>query len=104
MCSILSDVRDEQYSPFKEPPREQPRLKAVTVFVMARYRDGSAPLPEVSGPTGIGPDGLPSVNPSIVGLPGDDARVLAFAHPYERWAYRFMPTPPVAGLGRSEPW
>jgi aspartyl-tRNA(Asn)/glutamyl-tRNA(Gln) amidotransferase subunit A len=64
----------------------------------------TAPLPEVSGPTGIGPDGLPSVNPSIVGLPGDDARVLAFAHVYERWACRFTPTPPVAGLGRNEPW
>ena len=97
-------MRDEHYSPFKGPPPEPSRLEAVTVFVMARQRGDPAPLPEVSGPTGIGPDGLPSVNPSIVGLPGDDARVLAFAHPYERWAYRFMPTPPVAGLGRSEPW
>ena len=62
-------MRDEHYSPFKGPPPEPSRLKAVTVFVMARQRDDSAPLPEVSGLTGIGRDGLPSVNPSIAGLP-----------------------------------
>jgi hypothetical protein len=32
-------VRDEHYSPFKGPPPSDPkRLKAVTVFVMARLR------------------------------------------------------------------
>jgi len=41
-------------------------------------------LPEVSVPAGIGADGMPALNVSIVGLPGDDARVLAFAHAYER--------------------
>ena len=46
-------------------------------------------LPEVSVPAGIGADGMPALNLSIVGLPGDDARVLAFAHAYERHSRRF---------------
>jgi Asp-tRNA(Asn)/Glu-tRNA(Gln) amidotransferase A subunit family amidase len=46
-------------------------------------------LPEVSVPAGFGADGMPALNLSIVGLPGDDARVLAFAHAYERHAHRF---------------
>ena len=29
-------MRDEHYSPFKRSPPEQPRLEAMTVFVMAR--------------------------------------------------------------------
>ena len=41
-------------------------------------------LPEVSVPAGHGADGMPALNLSIVGLPGDDARVLALAHAYER--------------------
>jgi Asp-tRNA(Asn)/Glu-tRNA(Gln) amidotransferase A subunit family amidase len=41
-------------------------------------------LPEVSVPAGTGRDGMPALNISIVGLPGDDARVLALAHAYER--------------------
>jgi Asp-tRNA(Asn)/Glu-tRNA(Gln) amidotransferase A subunit family amidase len=47
-------------------------------------------LPEVSVPAGLGADGMPALNVSIVGLPGDDARVLAFAHAYERQSRRFM--------------
>lgn len=50
-------------------------------------------LPEVSVPAGIGADGMPALNLSIVGLPGDDARVLAMAHAYERQSRRFVAPP-----------
>src|SRR5262245_16141804 len=46
-------------------------------------------LPEVSVPAGFGADGMPSLNLSVVGLPGTDAQVLAFAHAYERQSRRF---------------
>jgi Asp-tRNA(Asn)/Glu-tRNA(Gln) amidotransferase A subunit family amidase len=52
-------------------------------------------LPEVSVPAGIGADGMPALNVSIVGLPGDDARVLALAHAYERHSRRFVAPPRV---------
>jgi Asp-tRNA(Asn)/Glu-tRNA(Gln) amidotransferase A subunit family amidase len=52
-------------------------------------------LPEVSIPAGLGADGMPALNVSIVGLPGEDARVLAFAHAYERQSRRFVPPPRV---------
>jgi Asp-tRNA(Asn)/Glu-tRNA(Gln) amidotransferase A subunit family amidase len=47
-------------------------------------------LPEVSVPAGMGADGMPALNLSIVGLPGHDARVLALAHAYERHSRRFV--------------
>jgi len=53
-------------------------------------------LPEVSVPAGLGTDGMPALNLSIVGLPGADARVLALAHAYERQSRRFV-APPRAG-------
>jgi Asp-tRNA(Asn)/Glu-tRNA(Gln) amidotransferase A subunit family amidase len=53
-------------------------------------------LPEVSVPAGYGADGMPALNLSVVGLPGDDAKVLALAHGYERQSRRFTP-PPRAG-------
>ena len=56
-------------------------------------------LPEVSVPAGLGADGMPALNLSIVGLPGTDARILAFAHAYERQSRRFMPPPPPARAG-----
>jgi len=46
-------------------------------------------LPEVSVPAGYGADGLPAGNLSFVGLPGDDAKVLALAHAYEQVSKRF---------------
>ena len=46
-------------------------------------------LPEVSVPAGFGADGMPALNLSVVGLPGTDAQVLAFAHAYERQSQRF---------------
>jgi Asp-tRNA(Asn)/Glu-tRNA(Gln) amidotransferase A subunit family amidase len=52
-------------------------------------------LPEVSVPAGIGADGMPALSVSIVGLPGDDARVLALAHAYERHSRRFVAPPRV---------
>ena len=53
-------------------------------------------LPEVSVPAGIGADGMPALNLSVVGLPGDDAHVLALAHGYERASRRFVA--PRSGL------
>ena len=58
-------------------------------------------LPEVSVPAGYGADGMPALNVSIVGLPGMDARVLAYAHAYERQSRRFRPPPrPATAPGR----
>jgi Asp-tRNA(Asn)/Glu-tRNA(Gln) amidotransferase A subunit family amidase len=56
-------------------------------------------LPEVSVPAGLGADGMPALNLSIVGLPGADARVLALAHAYERQSRRFA-APPSRGRSR----
>jgi Asp-tRNA(Asn)/Glu-tRNA(Gln) amidotransferase A subunit family amidase len=50
-------------------------------------------LPEVSVPAGLGADGLPALSLSVIGLPGEDARVLALAHGYERQSRRFVPPP-----------
>jgi Asp-tRNA(Asn)/Glu-tRNA(Gln) amidotransferase A subunit family amidase len=50
-------------------------------------------LPEVSVPAGLGADRMPALNVSIVGLPGEDARVLAMAHAYERQSQRFVAPP-----------
>ena len=47
-------------------------------------------LPEVSVPAGMGADGLPALNLSVVGLPGEDAKVLAIAHGYELASRRFV--------------
>jgi Asp-tRNA(Asn)/Glu-tRNA(Gln) amidotransferase A subunit family amidase len=52
-------------------------------------------LPEVSVPAGLGADGMPALNLSVVGLPGDDALVLALAHAYERQSRRFVAPPRV---------
>ncbi len=54
-------------------------------------------LPEVSVPAGLGADGMPALNLSVVGLPGDDALVLALAHAYERQSRRFVPAPRPGG-------
>ena len=50
-------------------------------------------LPEVSVPAGYGADGMPALSVSIVGLPGDDARVLALGHAFERQSRRFVAPP-----------
>jgi Asp-tRNA(Asn)/Glu-tRNA(Gln) amidotransferase A subunit family amidase len=36
---------------------------------------------------------MPAMSLSIVGLPGDDARVLALAHAYERQSRKFVAPP-----------
>lgn len=54
-------------------------------------------LPEVSVPAGLGEDGMPALNLSIVGLPGEDAQVLALSHAYERQSKRFVAPPAVRG-------
>jgi len=51
-------------------------------------------LPEVSVPSGYGADGMPALNLSVVGFPGDDVQVLALAHAYERQSMMFR-FPPV---------
>jgi Asp-tRNA(Asn)/Glu-tRNA(Gln) amidotransferase A subunit family amidase len=48
-------------------------------------------LPEVSVPAGLGADGLPALNLSVTGLPGEDAHALVLAHAYERQSRRFVP-------------
>ncbi len=50
-------------------------------------------LPEVSVPAGLGADRMPALNLSVVGLPGEDPRVLAMAHGYERQSRRFVQPP-----------
>jgi aspartyl-tRNA(Asn)/glutamyl-tRNA(Gln) amidotransferase subunit A len=50
-------------------------------------------LPEVSVPGGLGADRMPALSVSIVGLPGDDIRVLSLAHAYERQSRRFVAPP-----------
>jgi Asp-tRNA(Asn)/Glu-tRNA(Gln) amidotransferase A subunit family amidase len=47
-------------------------------------------IPEVSIPAGMGADKMPALNLSIVGMPGTDALVLAYAHAYERQSRRFV--------------
>ena len=47
-------------------------------------------LPEVSVPAGYDDEGMPALNLSIVGLPGEDAQVLSLAHAYERESRRFV--------------
>ncbi len=54
-------------------------------------------LPEVSIPAGLGSDGMPALNLSVVGLPGTDATVLALAHAYERQSRRFV-APPLPAM------
>jgi Asp-tRNA(Asn)/Glu-tRNA(Gln) amidotransferase A subunit family amidase len=54
-------------------------------------------LPEVSVPAGLGADGMPALNVSIVGLPGEDASVLSLAHAYERHSRRFVQPPRPGG-------
>jgi aspartyl-tRNA(Asn)/glutamyl-tRNA(Gln) amidotransferase subunit A len=46
-------------------------------------------FPEVSVPSGYGADGMPALNLSVVGFPGDDARILSFAHAYEQQSRMF---------------
>jgi Asp-tRNA(Asn)/Glu-tRNA(Gln) amidotransferase A subunit family amidase len=58
-------------------------------------------LPEVSVPAGIGADGMPALSVSIVGLPGDDARLLSLAHAYERQSRRFV-APPAPSPSRGQ--
>ena len=50
-------------------------------------------LPEVSVPAGLGADGMPALNLSVVGLPGTDVTVLAYANAYERQSKRFVRPP-----------
>jgi Asp-tRNA(Asn)/Glu-tRNA(Gln) amidotransferase A subunit family amidase len=77
--------------PFNAPRAVDPWPKVGTTLGYGNWLG----LPEVSVPAGIGADGMPALNVSIVGLPGTDAQVLAFAHAYERHSRRFVAPPRV---------
>lgn len=76
-------------TPFNAPPAAEDWPEIRTALAYGNWLG----LPEVSVPAGIGTDGMPALNVSIVGLPGDDVRVLSFAHAYERHSRRFVPPP-----------
>jgi aspartyl-tRNA(Asn)/glutamyl-tRNA(Gln) amidotransferase subunit A len=71
--------------PFKAPDATSPWPDVRTPLGYGNWLG----LPEVSVPAGYGADGMPAGNLSFVGLPGDDAKVLAFAHSYEQASRRF---------------
>lgn len=71
--------------PFKAPDAASPWPDVRTPLGYGNWLG----LPEVSVPAGYGADGLPAGNLSFVGLPGDDAKVLALAHAYEQQSRRF---------------
>jgi Asp-tRNA(Asn)/Glu-tRNA(Gln) amidotransferase A subunit family amidase len=79
--------------PFDAPPVVDPWPSIRTTLSYGNWLG----LPEVSVPAGYGADGMPALNLSVVGLPGDDARVLALAHAYERQSRRFVAPPRPAG-------
>ncbi len=71
--------------PFKAPDASSPWPDVRTPLGYGNWLG----LPEVSVPAGYGADGMPAGNLSFVGLPGDDAKVLALAHAYEQASTRF---------------
>jgi Asp-tRNA(Asn)/Glu-tRNA(Gln) amidotransferase A subunit family amidase len=71
--------------PFKAPDAASPWPDVRTPLGYGNWLG----LPEVSVPAGYGADGMPAGNLSFVGLPGDDAKVLALAHSYEQVSRRF---------------
>lgn len=75
--------------PFKAPDATSPWPDVRTPLGYGNWLG----LPEVSVPAGYGNDGMPAGNLSFVGLPGDDAKVLAFAHAYEQISRRFQAPP-----------
>jgi aspartyl-tRNA(Asn)/glutamyl-tRNA(Gln) amidotransferase subunit A len=72
--------------PFNAPRAVDPWPKIRTALGYGNWLG----IPEVSIPAGMGADKLPALNLSIVGMPGTDARVLAYAHAYERQSRRFV--------------
>lgn len=79
------DVMIYPTMPFKAPDATSPWPDVRTPLGYGNWLG----LPEVSVPAGYGSDGLPAGNLSFVGLPGTDARVLAYAHAYEQASRRF---------------
>jgi Asp-tRNA(Asn)/Glu-tRNA(Gln) amidotransferase A subunit family amidase len=75
--------------PFNAPRVVDPWPNVRTTLVYGNWLG----LPEVSVPTGMGVDGMPALNLSVVGLPNTDASVLAFAHAYEQHSRRFVAPP-----------
>ena len=75
--------------PFNAPRIVDPWPNVRTTLVYGNWLG----LPEVSVPAGIGADGMPALNLSVVGLPNTDARILSFAHAYEQHSQRFVMAP-----------
>ena len=75
--------------PFNAPRADQDWPDAPTALGYGNWLGA----PEVSVPAGMGADGMPALNLSVVGLPGEDARVLALAHAYEHQSRRFLAPP-----------
>ncbi len=96
IASLASSMRDAGVAAMVYPtmPFNAPRIVDHWPNVPTTLGYGNwLGIPEVSVPAGIGADGMPALNVSIVGLPGDDARVLALAHAYERQSRRFVRPP-----------
>lgn len=85
--------------PFKAPDATSPWPDVRTPLGYGNWMG----LPEVSVSAGYGADGMPAGNLSFVGLPGDDAKVLALAHAYEQTSRRFrFPDLQVFGAGAGD--
>lgn len=96
VAQLADTFRTEQIEAMIYPTMPFPAPRAVDPWPDIRTTLGYGNwlgLPEVSVPTGLGPDGMPGGNISFVGLPGSDARLLALAHSYERASRRFVAPP-----------
>jgi Asp-tRNA(Asn)/Glu-tRNA(Gln) amidotransferase A subunit family amidase len=93
VASLAASMRAARVTAMVYPTMPFPAPRAVDKWPDVRTPLGYGNwlgLPEVSVPAGLGADGVPALNVSIVGLPGEDARVLALAHAYERQSRRFV--------------
>lgn len=98
-AQLASAFREQRIEAMIYPTMPFPAPRAVDSWPDIRTTLGYGNwlgLPEVSVPSGLGSDGLPGGNISIVGLPGSDARLLALAHSYEQASRRFV-APPSPG-------
>jgi Asp-tRNA(Asn)/Glu-tRNA(Gln) amidotransferase A subunit family amidase len=93
VASLAASMRAARVTAMVYPTMPFPAPRAVDKWPDIRTPLGYGNwlgLPEVSVPAGLGADAVPALNVSIVGLPGEDARVLALAHAYERQSRRFV--------------
>ncbi|HEX4684405.1 MAG TPA: amidase [Gemmatimonadaceae bacterium] len=93
VASLATSMRDANVVAMVYPtmPYNAPRIVDKWPEVRTALGYGNwLGLPEASVPAGMGADGMPALNLSVVGLPGRDARVLALAHAYQRQSRRFV--------------